>query len=146
MLLEINDESASKKFFLSLSTFSDTEIKKICIIQSSKFCNVSFLATFIELYLKEQNFELKELLRKTIENYKTKDAENILITYLENKNLQDIVIPVLININSISAIPYFIKIYPRLVPELKEKIENYVKNISDKEILFYFFPYLKTKK
>jgi len=86
-LLQINDVSASKSFFLSLPMFTDVEIKKICIIQSSKFCEVSFLPTFIEFYQKEQNFELKQLLRKTIENYKTKDAENILIGYLENKNL-----------------------------------------------------------
>ena len=145
LLLQINDVSASKYFFLSIPAFTDVEIKKICIIQSSKFCDVSYLPTFIELYIKEQNYEIKQLLRKTIENYKTKEAENILISYLENKNLQDIIIPLLININSTSALPYFIKIYPKVDFELKEKIKNFVTNVSDKELLFYILPYAKTK-
>jgi len=145
LLLQINDISASKNFLLSLPMFTDIEIKKICIIQSSKFCDITFLPTFIELYPKEQNFELKQLLYKTIENYKIKDAENIFIAYLENKNLYNIIIPVLININSTSAIPYFIKIYPQLDLELKEKIEVFLKSCSDKEILYYLLPYVKTK-
>jgi hypothetical protein len=51
----------------------------------------------------------------------------------------------LIQINSISAIPYFIKIYPNLEPELKEKVENFVKNVSNNKIFYYLLPYAKTK-
>jgi hypothetical protein len=51
----------------------------------------------------------------------------------------------LIQINSIYAIPYFIKIYPNLEPELKEKVENFVKNVSNNKIFYYILPYAKTK-
>jgi phosphopantothenate synthetase len=59
--------------------------------------------------------------------------------------LQEVIISVLIQINSISAIPYFIKIYQNLKPELKEKVENFVKNGSNNKIFYYILPYAKTK-
>ncbi|MCX7940678.1 MAG: HEAT repeat domain-containing protein [Endomicrobia bacterium] len=145
LLNEINDTDASHQFFLSLPLFEDVEIKKLCIIQAAKFKSSEYLSTFIQLYKKERNTELRTVLKDVIEKYDTQSAQFVFIPFLYDKELYDIIIPMLIKIKSSESIPYILNIYEQLPEHIKSLIDEFIPEATNERFAYHILQKLNTK-
>lgn len=139
MLYNIDDISADKHFFSCLSLFeTDPELYELCLVLSAKHKNVEFLPVYIELYKKTKNLQIKQTLHNVIQNYTVPNTEHIFIAQLNNKELRDVVVPLLIKLQAKSSIPYLLNIYPHVSEELQVQIENFVTTVTDDSLVYHF--------
>ncbi len=145
ILLQIEDVEACRYFFMYLPLFDDMESKKIFIIQSSKYKNIYFLPTYFELYKKEKNNEIKQLLKETIQKCAVDSSKEIFIAYLQDIHLWELIIPILVKINSDIYLPYLIQIYDMLPVELQNEVDNCLLSINSSSLIYSLSHKLDTK-
>lgn len=142
---QINNIDASHHFFLAIPLFTEPKIKKLCIIQAAKFKNINYLSTFIQLYKTEKNEELREVLKNVIEKYDVPSADTVFISYIYDKDLFDITIPMLIKLKSANALPYIIDVYIHLPEHLKVLIEETLPEYNNEKLTYYLVQKLETR-